>query len=87
VACTSPDTPGDLGAFEVQASECVMPTPRPTEEPPTPTAAAARATPTPEAPGVPAASDDLLLPGLGLLGLLLLGLVGLVVVWRWRRGP
>jgi hypothetical protein len=86
VACASNDTPGDLGAFEVQADEYIAPTPVSAATPGATSVPSTRATPTPEPPASPAAPGDLLLPGLGLLGLVLLGLIGLVVVWRWRRG-
>jgi parallel beta-helix repeat protein len=83
VARGSPDTPGDLGAFELQVDEHYAPIaiPSATMAPPV-------ATPT-KAPAAPSldASGNWTLAALGLLGLLLLGLVGLVVVRRWRLGP
>lgn len=89
VACIFPDTPGDLGAFEVQADEYIPPTPTSTAAPTaTSTPRPPTATPVPATPtqGASAASVALDAPMLLGLGLLLLGLVGLVVVWLWRRG-
>ncbi|MBU1878927.1 MAG: hypothetical protein KJ734_08250, partial [Chloroflexi bacterium] len=91
VVCTSPDTPGDLGAFEVQAGECVPPIPSgasvtptappsPTPAPPTPEPTSIPPTPTP----VPVPSNDLL-PVCGLLGVVFPALAGLVILWLRRR--
>lgn len=86
VACTSPDTPGDLGAFEVQVGECVPPTPTAlpsaTPVPPTREPTSVPATPTPAPVQTP--SNDLL-PVWGLLGVLILTLAGLVIFWLRRR--
>ena len=86
VACTSPDTPGDLGAFEVQADECVPPTPSPTAtSTPRPlTATPVPATPTPTPRVVPALPNNLL-PVWSLLGVLILALAGLIILWLRRR--
>lgn len=84
VACTSSDTPGDIGAFELQPSE-VPPaiTPAPS---PIPSAAPTRMPPvTPTLPPATFAMPGGTLLGLGLLGALALILVGAILVWVRRR--
>jgi predicted outer membrane repeat protein len=71
-ACEAPDTPGDLGAFELQADQFRV----------------FNATPGPTMPAPDAdASGDWTRAALGLVGLLLLGVVGLAGVWLTRRRP
>jgi parallel beta-helix repeat protein len=82
-ACESADTPGDLGAFELQADQFAgfNATPGPTRP-----ALAAAETEAPSAPN-PDASGDWTLGTLGLVGMVLLGLGGLAGVWLRRRRP
>ncbi len=84
VACVSPETPGDLGAFELQVDECVAFAAVPTA---TLAAPAEKATPSHETPtvGVSARQGAPFSPTLAGLGLLLLSVVGFAAWFRRRQ--